>query len=134
MAQVRKRKSQGETTVEKRLKKIEEKQDSLVFAFGKFFQVVLRTHQLLEETSQALPIADAAGDATTTKCKLISCMFTKKVSKTGLTRAHIYVELLTLNMYPTDVEICNKFLEKRENFEAKEVRKWWNHHRHKIVK
>jgi hypothetical protein len=128
-----KRKSQAEDRVDKRLKKIEEKQDSLVFAFGKFFQVVLRTHQLLEETSKALPIMEAAGDADG-KQYILSSMFTKRASKTGLTRAHIYVELLTLNMYPTDVEMCNKFLEKRETLEAKAVRKWWNNNRHKIVK
>jgi hypothetical protein len=134
MEQGRKRKSQGEIRVEKRLKKIEDKQDALVFAFGKFFQVVLRTHQLLEETSKALPIMNAEEDDSTTKRYVISSMFTKRASKTGLTRAHLYVELLCVNMYPTDVEMCDKFIQKRETFEAKEVRKWWNLHRHKIVK
>jgi hypothetical protein len=122
----RKHNSPSSETIEKKLKTIEEKQDSLVFGLGKMFQLVLKTHQLLEKP-EALP-------ASTTKQWSINAMFSKTNSRTGLTRAHIYVSLLITNIYPTDMELCSQFVEKRDNIEAKEVKKWWNTNRHKIIK
>jgi hypothetical protein len=121
-----------EIAMEKKLKSIEDKQDSLVFAVGKMFQVVLKSHQALEESKGSI---DAQGDEKKGNPKYaLNSMFTKTKSKTALTRAHVYVKMMCGNIYPTDVELCNEFLEQRESLEAKEVKKWWNLNRHKIIK
>jgi hypothetical protein len=127
-----KRKHRGQSTDQfaKKLKAIEDKQDSLVFAVGKLLQVALTTFKAVEEGQSTMKIKDLDGNAKLT----LSSMFTKIKSKTALTRGHVYVNLLCLNVYPTDVELCNEFIAKREDFEAKDVRKWWNINRHKIVK
>jgi hypothetical protein len=117
----------------KRLKTIEDKQDTFIFAVGKMFQIVLKTHQLVSEQSQQQLALQDDIPAAKQGCQLNS-MFTKSASKTGLTRAHVYAEMMCANIYPSDVELCNAFLEKREGVEAKKVKKWWNLNRHKIIK
>ena len=126
-----KRKRKGmNPVILKRLKTIEEKQDKSIFAFGKMLQLVLKTHQLVEK-NQAVQDDDMI--SVKKGCQLNS-LFSKASSKTGLTRAYVYADTLCENIYPTDVELCNAFLAKREGVEAKEVKKWWNVHRHKIIK
>ena len=129
----KKRKQQGHeiNEMQKRLKAIESKQDALVFAVGKLLQVALKTHQVVEEYKGATPIQDSESR---NKYLLKSAMFSKTKSKTGLTRPHVFVALLCSNIYPTDLEICAEFIERREDLEPKEVKKWWNTNRHRIVK
>jgi hypothetical protein len=117
----------------KRLKVIEERQDTFIFAIGKMFQIVLKTHQLVSDNKQQLALQDDNIPAAKQGCMLTS-FFSKTASKTGLTRAHVYAEMMCSNIYPTDVELCTAFLEKKDGEETKRVKKWWNLHRHKIIK
>ena len=125
----RKRKGSNNNVILKRLKVLEDKQDKFIFAFGKMMQVVLKTHQMVQQIAPPENITPSEKKG----CHLAS-LFSKTSSKTGLTRPHIYTDMMCSNVYPTDVELCTAFLAKREGVEAKEVKKWWNLHRHKIIK
>ncbi len=126
----RKERTNENIEMDKRLKAIETKQDALVFAVGKLLQVALKTHQVIDQST-----GKTAVEETVSREKyLLNYMFSKTASKTGLTRAHVFVILLCSNIYPTDVEIFAEFMERREGIEPKKVKKWWNTHRHRIVK